>query len=209
MTRSSSGLGLRPFTAATRVQVPYGSPLPFQNANGAPAADNLWGQRNTGPAAPLFGGAGWQLNSSETGPTLVTVATGLLGNTTYGDIRVYFTGKEASDAANQWFIDASVDGTNFSTYGDSSSNSTPVDASNGGIGAVITAGALTDNRYFASLPNGTTDSSGNLRIWVREGTGAGNRTVYDGIGFDNTPIPEPSSALLLATALLAVTRRRR
>ena len=182
---------------------------PAVNANGAPGTDNLWGQRTTGPAGPLFGTNGWQISSTETGPTLITFATGLLPDTTYGGLRIYFTGKEATSAGNQWFIDASVDGVNFDTYGDDATNSVAVDISNGGVGAPVAAGATTDNRYYASLPNGVTDSSGNLNVWVRQGTGADNRSVYDGFAFDNTPIPEPSSSLLAMVSLLVVARRRR
>ena len=156
---------------------------PAVNANGAPATDNIWGQRTSGPGGPLFGTNGWQLNSTETAPTLVTAAAGLLPNTIYTGLRVYFTGKEATAVGNQWFIDASIDGTTFNTYGDDSTNSTAVDISNGGVGAPVDAGATTDNRYYASLP--------------------------DGIAFENPAVPEPSSALLALVGLLGLARRRR
>ena len=162
---------------------------PVDNPNGAPNGDDLWGQRTSGPAGPAFGATVWQVGSSEVAPTLVTVVTGLLPNTTYGGLRVYFSGKQATDVANEWYIAASVNGVDFVTYLDGSDNATPVDTSNNGVGTEIVPSETADIRYYASLPDGTTDGSGNLRIWVRQGEGADNRTVYDGIGYDNTPLP--------------------
>ncbi|YCM43121.1 hypothetical protein V2O64_17575 [Verrucomicrobiaceae bacterium 227] len=161
---------------------------PAANENGAPGADNLWGQRTTGPAGPAFNTTVWQLTFSEEGPTLVTVATGLLPNTTYGGLRVYFSGKESTANANEWYIDASVNGVDFITYLDGSANATAVDVSNNGVGAEIIPSTTADIRYYASLPDGTTDENGDLRIWIREGVDTSNRTVYDGIGFDDTPL---------------------
>lgn len=171
---------------------------PAVNANGAPAGDNIWGQRNIGPAAPAFGTTVWQLTSTETGPTLITTATGLLPNTMYGGLRVYFSGKESTGSGNEWYIDSSVNGVDYTTYKDGATRSTAVDISNGGVGVEIVPSASADIRYFASLPNGTTDAGGNLRIWVREGTGTDNRTVYDGIGFNNTPLSPPVPFVITA-----------
>ena len=68
-----------------------------------------------------------------------------------------------------------------------------------------------------TLPDAMTDANGNLSVWVRQGTGAGNRTVYDGIAFNDEPlageIPEPATMGLLALAVCGlggyVKRRRK
>jgi len=103
-----------------------------------------------------------------------------------------------------------VDGTNFTTFKDGQANANPVDTSNGGVGAAVTPSG--DVRYYVPLPDAAADSSGNLSVWVRQGAGANNRTVYDGIAYDNVPVPEPSTLCLAALGLLgllACGRRRR
>lgn len=157
--------------------------------NNNPPNDNLWGQRTTGPATPLFESDGWEINSLEASPTLITAVTGLLPSTTYRDLRIYFTGKESTTANSQWYIDASLNGVDFVTYGDDSTNSTPVDISNCGVGSPVSASPTADNRYYADLPNATTDASGKLRVWVRKGSGANNRSVYDGIAYGDPVLP--------------------
>ena len=175
---------------------------PVVNPNGAPGGDNLWGQRTTGPGASSFQTDAWQATSTETPPVIRTVVSGLLANTMYGGLRVYFIGKEATDFANEWFINASIDGVNFTTYRDGQGNANPVNTANGGLGTTITPGTG-DIRYYVSLPNSATDAGGNLSIWVGYGPG-GSRTVYDGIAYDNTAIPEPSSFALLLLGVLGV-----
>ncbi len=169
---------------------------PIDYPNESIRDDNLWEQRTSGPGAAAYQSDAWQAwgSGEETVPTLITTVTGLEANATYGGLRLYFIGKES--LTEEWYIDASVDGTNFTTYLDGSANANPVNTSNNGVGAAITAGSG-DTRYYVNLPNATTDGDGNLKIWIRQGTNPGDhRTVYDGIAYETVVVPEPSTFVL-------------
>ena len=73
----------------------------------------------------------------------------------------------------------------------------------------ISLSASGDVRYYVDLPDGVADTSGDLSIWVRQGQGAYDRTVYDGIAYDNVAasvptVPEPSTFALAALGLLGL-----
>ena len=159
--------------------------------NTAPPNDNQWGQRTSGPGASAYGTDAWQAQYSESAPTIRTTVTGLAPSTIYTGMRLYFIGKEETNTGNEWYIDGSADGSTFTTFKDGQTNANPVNTSNGGVGTAVTPSG--DVRYYVTLPDAATDASGDLSVWVRQGAGANNRTVYDGIAYDNVPLgPVPT-----------------
>ena len=152
-------------------------------------SDNKWGIRtNVGSATSAYNSTTCELYVGETGATLRTEVTGLLPSTTYAGIRVYMLG---SDSANyNWTLDVSLDGTQWTTCSDYDAvgfTGTIVDK-NTGVGTELTGPFTSTQRFWHALPNATTNAAGVLKIYIRKGTGALNRSSYDGIGYDNTPV---------------------
>ncbi len=170
-------------------------------------SDNKWTLRTTGPALVAYNTTEYEINNTpEVDVPLRTEITGLTPNTTYTGMRLYMIGRALATAAETWHIDASVNGTTWTTYVDFDNAGyagTLVDTSNNGIGATITSTPTpTEKRVWYALPNATTDATGKLKIYIRRGTGANNRSVYDGIGYDAgvTPLP-PSLASATSTGI--------
>ncbi|MBK1880790.1 PEP-CTERM sorting domain-containing protein [Luteolibacter pohnpeiensis] len=179
---------------------------------GTGANNELWDLRtNTGAAGVAYGATAYQLNSTETSILLRTAVTGLLPNSTYTGVRLYYIGNAGTGGGNDWALKVSVigDSTGFISYPDNSGNAL-VDSTTDALGTLETGTAATDTRYWVSLPDVTTDSSGTFYIWVNIDDAANNRGVYDGLAYDNVAIPEPASMLLLGLAgfSLGFSRRR-
>ena len=164
--------------------------------------NDLWDLRTDRSFA--FGSTAFQLNSAEASIVLRTDVTGLSANATYTGIRLYYIGNVSTASNRNWSMQASVvsASTGFVTYPDNDGNGL-VDSNVDALGTETDALA-TDTRYWVSLPDVTTDSSGTFSVWVNIGEGADDRAVYDGIAYDNVAIPEPSAAVLLGVAGLSL-----
>jgi hypothetical protein len=161
----------------------------WATSSSALTSDNKWGFRTGGSATTGYNSTTCELYASETGAVLRTELTGLLPATTYTGIRVYMLGSTTS--GYNWTLDASLDGTTWTTLTDYDAvgfTGTIVNTANAGVGDRLTGTLTGTRRFWHSLPNATTDASGILRVFIRRGTGATNRSVYDGIGYDNAPV---------------------
>ena len=155
--------------------------------------DNKWGIRNAGSGTTGYNSNICELYASETGATLRTEITGLLPSATYTGLRVYMLG--STTANYNWTLDFSLDGVNWTTLLDYDAvgfTGTIVDTANSGVGVPLTGTLTGTRRFWHSLPAAATDATGTLRIFIRRGTGAANRSSYDGIGYDNTPVAIPA-----------------
>jgi CotH kinase protein/Lamin Tail Domain/Chitobiase/beta-hexosaminidase C-terminal domain len=161
-------------------------------SSSALTTDNRWGIRTGGSAVSGFNSTTCELYTTETGAVLRTEITGLAPSSTYTGLRVYMLG--STTAGYHWTLDVSLDGSRWTTCSDYDAagfTGTIVDTSNGGVGAPL-AGTLTGTRRFwHALPDAVTNAAGVLTVYLRAGTGAGNRSVYDGIGYDNIPVSPP------------------
>ncbi len=174
----------------------------FVRSSTAYNSDSKWGNRTGGSAVAAYNSDDFELYAGETGVILRTEVTGLLPNTTYTGLRVYMLG--SSRANYNWTLDVSLDGINWTTYSDYDATGftgTIVDTSNGGVGAPLITSVET-KRFWHALPNATTTAAGVLRFYIRKGTGALNRSVYDGVGYDNVPPTPPILGTASASAVL-------
>lgn len=166
--------------------------------SGLDATDNKWGYRTPGGVATVAYGANcYELAYNENNLTIRTEVTGLTPNTPYAGIRVYFIGRAniPNASGNVWPLDASIDGTNWTTFADFDDvgyAGNLVDTSNNGVGTPQLSTTITEKRVWYPLPDATTDANGVLKIYIRRGAGANTRTVYDGIGYDDGVAGTPS-----------------
>ena len=152
----------------------------FVRSSTAFLTDNLWGNRTGGSAVTGFNSDTFELYSGETGAVLRTEISGLLPNRIYTGLRVYMLGNTTS--GNNWSLDVSLDGINWITYSDYDAvgfTGTLVDTGNNGVGNVLTPPLTGTRRFWHALPNATTNASGVLRFYIRKGSDATNRSVYD------------------------------
>jgi hypothetical protein len=178
----------------------------YAASSSALTSDNKWGLRTSGSATTGYNSTTFELYTAETGVALRTEVTGLLPTTTYSGLRVYMLGSTTSNY--NWTLDVSLDGVTWTTYSDYDAagfSGTIVDTSNGGVGTPLTGTLTGTRRFWHALPDATTDASGTLRIHIRRGTGATNRSVYDGIGYNNTPLtpPDPYSDAVYISEFMA------
>lgn len=155
----------------------------------ANTTDNKWGIRNQNTGAVGYNSNACEIYVTETGATLRTEITGLQPSATYTGLRVYMIG--SSTAGNNFTLDVSPDGVQWTTYADYDApgfTGTIVDTTNNGVGTPLTGTLTGTRRLWHALPDATADASGVLKFYIRAGTGAAGRSVYDGIGFDNTPV---------------------
>lgn len=147
---------------------------------------------------------------------ITTEVSGLSGGTY--DVWVFFWEQTVSTQQN-WLIDAGIAPNSLTAYSSpagpvaGTDSTTPVDAgtltfSNS---PSTTAAGGNQTMYGVNLGQTTIPTGGSINVFVDKltGTGSGNRTIYDGVGYELVAIPEPSSALLLALSGLALTARRR
>lgn len=186
-----SGSGGNTYNHATN------SPTDWSVTSGpALKTDNLWGIRNEGSALTGYNSNACELYTTETGAVLRMEITGLQPLSVYSGMRIYMLGSTTS--GYNWTLDVSMDGNTWTTYSDydaSGFTGTIVDKSNGGVGAPLSGTLTGTRRFWHALPNATTNASGVLRIFIRRGTGAADRSSFDGIGYDNVPLiaPDPYS----------------
>jgi hypothetical protein len=163
--------------------------------------DNLWGNRTGGSAVSAYNSDDFELYTQETGAILRTEVSGLLPNTTYTGLRVYMLG--STTANYNWTLDVSLDGVNWTTYSDYDApgfTGTVVDTANNGVGVPLTGTQTGTKRFWHALPNAATTAAGVLRFYIRKGTGSANRSVYDGVGYDNA-IPAPPTPVTVVCRL--------
>lgn len=161
------------------------------NSN-ALSADNRWGIRTGGSATSAFGSTSCELYTTETGAVLRMEISGLQPSSTYTGLRIYMLG--SNSAGYNWTLDVSLDGNNWTTCSDYDAvgfTGTIVDTSNGGVGVPQTGTPTGTRRFWHALPNATSNAAGILKIYIRSGTGAANRSSFDGIGYDNVSISPP------------------
>lgn len=147
---------------------------------------------------------------------ITTEVAGLSGGTY--DVWVFFWEQTVSGTQN-WLIDAGIAPDSLTAYSSSAGpvpgtdSTTPVDAGTLTFSnSPSTTGAGgNQTMYGVNLGQTTIPTGGSLNVYVDKltGSGSGNRTIYDGMGYELVAIPEPSSALLLALSSLALTARRR
>ena len=178
----------------------------FAASSDAVNNDNYWGFRNAGSATTGYNSNTLELYTAETGATLRTEVTGLPPATTYTGLRVYMLG--STTANYNWTLDVSLNATTWTTLSDYDAagfSGTIVNTANAGVGTPLTGTLTGTRRFWHALPDATTDAAGVLRIYVRRGTGAANRSVYDGIGYNNTPLnpPDPYSNAVYISEFMA------
>lgn len=173
-----------------------------------------WTQRTNGPAANAFNTTAQQGTGANGAVVTATMSiANLTPSSTYTNVRLYYIGKSQTDAANNWDFNYAYNAVTGSVRDEI--DGTIVDLSSGGIGAP--ASTTGDIRYMINVADFATDGSGGITfnfdrpVLNRSGVEHNARFVIDGIGFDTTPIPEPSSttALLAAVSGLFLLRRKR
>lgn len=132
------------------------------------------------------------------------------------DVWAFFWEQTVSGSQN-WLIDAGLTSGSLSAYSSAAGpvagtdSTTPVGAGSLTFSnAPSTTGAGgNQTMYGVNLGQATISEGDSLNVYVDKltGTGSGNRTIYDGIGYEL--IPEPSSSLLLGLSGLARAIRRR
>lgn len=165
--------------------------------------DNLWGNRTGGSAVSAYNSDDFELYTQETGAILRTEVSGLLTNTTYTGLRVYMLG--STTANYNWTLDVSLDGINWTTYSDYDApefTGTVVDTANNGVGVPLTGTQTGTKRFWHAMPNARTTAAGVLMFYIRKGTDSANRSVYDGVGYDNAIPAPPTLGTASASAVL-------
>lgn len=172
-----------------------------------------WTERINGPAANAFNTTSQQGSGAASATVTGSMSfANLAASSTYTDVRIYYIGKDANANGNNWDFSYSYSGGSGLVRDEI--DGTNVDLSNGGIGAP--ASVTGDIRYMVSVADFTTDASGGITFtfqrpdFHRDGvTGSNDRFVIDGIAFDTTPIPEPSTAFLAIFSGAFLLRRKR
>lgn len=145
----------------------------------------------------------------------ITTEVGGLADGPY-DVWVFFWTQIVSDTQN-WMIDAGLESGSLTAY---SAPDDPVPGTNSTIPvnadtldfsnapSVVAAGG-NQNMYGVNLGQVEVSGGSDINVYVDKltGTGSGNRTIYDGVGYEL--IPEPSTALLGGLGTLLFLRRRR
>ncbi|MBK1880788.1 PEP-CTERM sorting domain-containing protein [Luteolibacter pohnpeiensis] len=200
---ATGGVGGNTVNALTESETDW-----YEVNTGSPT-NNLWDQR-TGNSF-VYGGTAFQINSAETSIVIRTAVTGLLPNSTYTDIRLYYLGNILTTSTRNWTLQASVvsESTGFTNYEDGSGTAL-IDSNTDALGTADDGSTLSaDTRYWVSLPDVTTDETGTFYVWINIGDGANDRAVYDGLAYNNVAIPEPSAVALLSLVGLGFGMRRR
>jgi hypothetical protein len=170
---------------------------PWQTTTNS-ASDGLWALRTTGPGGVLANTTGYEAGTAEDAPmlrTTVTVAPGIY------DVFVYY----ASKTNDNWSIFAGFSSASLALHGNTGLQ---VNAAGSTVSPVATN---TDARYRSLIGQTTVGVDGILNVFnddtVTGTTGVGDRSVYDGIGYEL--VPEPSTFVLTAVSSLLLFRRRR
>lgn len=203
-------------------------------ATGGTQTDTSWIDTTSNTSSPddenwmkRFGGSpGWsQHNGGDVIQGLVSTESNNLGEITTEvgglsdgpyDVWVFFWTQIVSDTQN-WMIDAGLESGSLTAY---SAPDDPVPGTNSTIPvnadtldfsnapSVVAAGG-NQNMYGVNLGQVEVSGGSDINVYVDKltGTGSGNRTIYDGVGYEL--IPEPSTALLGGLGTLFFLRRRR
>lgn len=134
------------------------------------------------------------------------------------NVWVFFWEQIVSDTQD-WVIDAGITSGSLTSYSSpagpvTGSNSTlPVNANTldfSNSPSVVGAGG-NQNMFAVNLGQVAVVGGSDIEIYVDKlfGNGSNNRTIFDGVGYELAPVPEPSSSLLIALAGLALAARRR
>lgn len=185
------------------------------NVTADPVNDGWWHMRtNVGYNGGAFvaGNGG-----SNVVPQLKTTVSGLIAGATYELYGFFWAGTQTPTGNNVWPIqfgmtgDGSALSVPMTVYRPTESAATliaPGDTSFYEDGVGPTSGG--QGLFYVKIGEAVADASGNLYVFVDNVPGAaGNRTWYEGIGFNLVPIPEPASLSLLGFGGLFLLRRRR
>ena len=215
---------------ASNTTLADGSPL-SGGVTTAGAADGLWRERAFGNSASIF-----ESNASggEDAPRLRTTISGLTVGETY-EVFAYFWGggnalwrgrvsltDEAGDLPG--YNTSHFSGSSFSPMsgltsfvaGDSGLNPGPLWTATGGVvdsgyftGTVISEEA--DRRLYQVSLGEVIATSSSIDVFIDDlaNTAQANRTWYDGVGFQVSAVPEPSSLTVIALGAIGLIVRRR
>lgn len=195
--------------------------------NSANSLDDQWRKRTgtdfgNGAGQDVFQASHETVNSDDM-PELTTTISGLADGTY--TIWTFYWDQVASNSQN-WTISTGLTSGSLTTYS-STVNGPGVPAIEGATSSgvdtdglaftttvlkIANAGNATQERrmYGINLGNVTVSGgSGTVNVFVDNniGNGTGNRTWYDGVGYEL--VPEPSTALLGGLGALLLLRRRR
>lgn len=185
-------------------------------------SDGLWDVRSFGNNATVISSnnAG---GSNEDAPELRTTISGLVSGETY-EIFTYFWGSTRSWRGRTGLASAggSLPGYNTNHFAGSSYDPMSWITNNvsGGDNPQTTftfdSSAMTEEGgralYEVHLGQVLADVNGEIQVFIDDhpNTNSNNRTWYDGVGYQISSVPEPSSALALTCVLgVAISRRRR
>lgn len=172
------------------------------------ANNTQWSKRAFANDATVFQG---RYSDGSTFPELTTQITGLTSGTEY-DVWVFFWDTSGS-ATQTWNIAAGLTSGSLTTYSfDGAGNTTaPVSAETLTFTDPTVDPIEADRTMYGVNLGPVTASGTTINVFIDnltgEGTGGGNRTWYDGVGYE--VVPEPSGALLGGLGALLLLRRRR
>lgn len=192
------------------------------------STSNSAGTDNTNWMKRSGGSPGWtqhnggdiiQAIASEFPNSLAQITTEITGlDDGIYDVYVFFWEQTVSNTQN-WLIDAGLTAGSLTAY---SSPAGPVDGtdSTSAVEAasltftnapMTTAAGGNQTMYGVNLGQATVSGGSAINVYVDKltGVGSGNRTIFDGVGYEFVAIPEPSSSLLLGLSALAFCTRRR
>lgn len=190
---------------------------------GSVASDDLWDLRGFGNGVTVFSSNNSGGGESEDAPELRTTISGLTAGESY-DVFSYFWGVDgglwrgrtdlvAGNGSAPGYNTSHFNGSSFSPMSWITNNVSGGD--NPQTVFTYDASLLTEegNRalYEVSLGVAVADSNGEIQIFVDDlaNTSSGNRTWYDGVGFQLNAVPEPSSGLVLIASAMGMFLVRR
>lgn len=194
---------------------PFNPPL-----NGTTGADNNWEQRTTfGSGGNVFESSGEAAGANENAPELRTRITGLTAGHQY-QVFVYFwdptstaedwnvrAGVSSNPGANSLFSAADATGELSSTAGVLASGQT---FATGFAPTIFAEGGRA--LWAANLGIVTASLSGTIDLFIDDLGNAGTvnrRTWFDGVGYQFSAVPEPSSLALLSFLAVGCLARRK